>query len=164
MNLMTKFLLGTVFFGAFATAQAQLTWEKTEIELHPKSTDAETVANFKYENKTDKTINIKNVHSSCGCTVASLKKNDVAPGEKGEVTATFKIGGRTGTQQKTVTVETDDTTQPVTNLILKAVIAESVQIQPPFVSWEANEAAKPKKITVKVVDKDIKMTKLDVTS
>ena len=103
------------------------------------------------------------MHSSCGCTVASLKKNDVAPGEKGEVTATFKIGGRTGVQQKTVTVETDNPAQPVTSLILKAVIPESVQIQPTFVFWENGEDPKPKKITV-TASKDVKMTKLDVVS
>lgn len=156
-----KIFLGA--FVAFSTAHAQLTWEKTEIELHPKASDAEAVAQFKYENKTDKPILIKNVHSSCGCTVASLKKNDVAPGEKGEVTATFKIGGRTGVQQKTVTVETDDPAQPVTNLLLKAVIPESVQIQPTFVFWENGEAPKPKKITV-TAGKDVKMTKVDVVS
>ena len=164
MNLTTKALLGAVFLGALSTAQAQLTWEKTEIELRPKAGEAETVAQFKYENKTDKVINIKNVRSSCGCTVASLKKNDVAPGERGEVTATFKLGGRTGVQQKTVTVETDHPAQPMTNLILKAVIAETVQIQPTFVFWESGEAAKPKKITVKAMDKGLKMTKVDVTS
>lgn len=155
-----------IFLGAFvalSTAQAQLTWEKTEIELHPKASDAEAVAQFKYENKTDKPILIKNVHSSCGCTVASLKKNDVAPGEKGEVTATFKIGGRTGVQTKTVTVETDNPAQPVTSLILKAVIPESVQIQPTFVFWENGADPKPKKITV-TAGKDVKMTKLDVVS
>ncbi len=59
-----------------------------------------------------------------------MKKNDVAPGEKGEVTATFKIGGRTGVQQKTVTVETDDPAEPTTNLLLKAVIEQAVEIQP----------------------------------
>ena len=155
-----------IFFGVFvalSTAQAQLTWEKTEIELHPKATDAEAVAQFKYENKTDKPINIKNVRSSCGCTVASLKKNDVAPGEKGEVTATFKIGGRTGVQTKTVTVETDHPAQPVINLILKADIPESVRINPTFVFWENGANPQPKKITV-TAGKDVKMTKLDVVS
>ena len=163
MNLLIKAFCGAVFLGALASAQAQLTWEKTEIELHPKAGDAEAVAQFKYENKTAKPINIKNVRSSCGCTVASLKKNDVAPGEKGEVTATFKIGGRTGVQQKTVTVETDDATQPVTNLLLKAVIPESVLIQPTFVFWENGEAPKPKKITV-TAGNEVKMTKLDAIS
>ena len=164
MNLTAKAIMAAVFLGALSTAQAQLTWEKTEIELHPKPGDAEAVANFKYENKTDKPILIKNVHSSCGCTVASLKKNDVAPGEKGEVTATFKIGGRTGLQQKTVTVETDAATEPVTNLLLKAVIAETVKIQPTFVFWENGEEPTTKKITVKAASQDVNMTKLDVTS
>lgn len=163
MNLTVKAFLTALFVGTLSTAQAQLTWEQMQIELHPKLGDAEAVAQFKYENKTNKTIQIKNVKSSCGCTVASLKKNDVAPGEKGEVTATFKIGGRTGVQQKTITVETDDASQPMTSLLLKAVIPEAVQIQPTFVFWENGEPAKPKKITVTAA-KDVKLTKLNVAS
>ncbi|MEP6810671.1 MAG: DUF1573 domain-containing protein [Chthoniobacterales bacterium] len=163
MNLTAKALLSALFLGALSTVQAQLAWEKTEIELHPKPGDAEAVANFKYENKTAKPIQIKNVHSSCGCTVASLKKNEVAPGEKGEVTATFKIGGRTGLQQKTITVETDDSTQPVTNLLLKAVIPEAVQIQPAFVHWDSGQKPTPQKITV-TAGPGTTLTKIDVTS
>lgn len=148
---------------ALSPLQAQLTWEKTQIDLHPKVGQDEVVAHFKYENKTDKVINIKNVRSSCGCTVASLKKNDVAPGESGEVTATFKIGNRTGVQQKAVTVETDAEKDAVTNLTLKAVIPEVLQVQPAFVFWEGGEEPKPKKINVKA-GPDVKVTKLDVTS
>ena len=94
------------------------------------------MAKFKYENKTQKPIKITSVKSSCGCTVASLEKEEVAPGEKGEVTATFKIGGRTGMQQKSITVTTDDASQPVVNLLLKAMIAVPLEIQPSFVYWE----------------------------
>ncbi len=163
MNFTAKIFFCAAFLGNVSLAQAQLTWEKTEIDLHPKRGEAEVVANFKYENKTDKTITIKNVRSSCGCTVASLKKNEVAPGEKGEVTATFKIGGRTGAQQKTVTVETDDPAQPVTNLLLKATIPDVLQVQPSFVFWETGAAAKPKQITVTAGD-GVTLTKVDVTS
>ena len=126
MHLTAKALLGAILLAACSTAHAQLTWEKTQIDLNPKPGDQEAVAVFKYANKGSTTINIKNVRSSCGCTVASLKKNDVAPGEKGEVTATFKIGGRTGVQQKTVTVETDHPEQPITNLLLQATIAQAI--------------------------------------
>ncbi len=162
MNLPGKLFLGVLLIG-LSSAQAQLTWENKEIALNPKAGDAEAVAHFKYENKTDKTINIKNVRTSCGCTVAALKKNDVAPGESGEVTATFKIGNRTGVQQKTLTVETDSTEEPTTNLLLKATIAETVQIQPSFVFWENGEAPTPKKITVSG-SQEVALTKLDVTS
>lgn len=163
MKLSISAVVGALVFGAFSTLHAQLTWEQTQIELHPKPGDAEAVAQFKYENKGSKPIQIKSMKSSCGCTVASLKKNDVAPGEKGEVTATFKIGGRTGVQQKTVTVETDETTNPVTSLVLKAVVAQPIDIQPSFVYWETGEAPKPKKINVKV-SKGTAVTKVDVTS
>jgi len=163
MNWTTKALLGVVFLGLSATAQAQLAWEKTEIELQPKPGDAEAVATFKYENKGKTPIKITSVKSSCGCTVASLKKDEVAPGEKGEVVANFKIGGRTGVQQKSVTVTTDHPEQPVMNLLLKANIAQALEIQPTFVYWENGEALKPKKITVKA-GKDVSITKVDVIS
>lgn len=163
MKFFASAILGLAFLGALPSAHAQLRWEQTEIELHPKASDAEAIANFKYENKGSNVINIKNVRSSCGCTVASLKKNEVAPGEKGEVTATFKIGGRTGIQQKTVTVETDDPTQPSITLLLKAMIATPLELQPTFVFWEAGEDPKPKKIIAKA-SSDSKITKLDVTS
>ena len=163
MTSKVQALICAVFLGALPSAHAQLVWEKTELELHPKPGEEETVANFKYENKGKTPIRITNVRSSCGCTVATLKKNDIAPGEKGEITATFKIGNRTGTQQKSVRVETDDATQPVTNLVLKAVIPQSVDVQPAFVYWEGGEAPKPKTITVRA-GKDIPITKVDVTS
>ena len=156
-------LFCALFLAALPAAQAQLTWDKTEIELHPKPGEKETVAKFKYENKGKTTVNITNVRSSCGCTVATLEKKDVAPGEKGEITATFNIGNRTGTQSKMVSVETDHPEQPKTDLVLKAVIPEIIALQPTFVYWESGEAPEPKKITLRA-GKDIPVTKVDVTS
>ncbi len=162
MNFKSNLLLAALILCATSAAHAQLAWEKTEIELHPKIGDKEAVAQFRYENKGSKTINFKNVRSSCGCTVASLKKNEVAPGEKGEITAVFNMGGRTGVQQKAVMVETDDPAQPTLNLQMKIVIPQEVDVQPAFVYWETGEAPKPKTITVKAGE-GIQMTKLDVT-
>ena len=163
MHLTAKALLGVIVLAACSSAHAQLTWEKTQINLTPKPGDTEAVAQFKYENKGNTPVVIKNVRSSCGCTVASLKKNDVAPGESGEVTATFKIGGRTGVQQKVVTVETDDPNQPMTNLVLQATIAQALEIQPSFVFWEKGEAVKAKKIVVKA-NKELGIKSIDVAS
>ena len=120
MNLPTKALFGALFLCISTVAQAQLAWEKTELELSPAPGAESAVFAFKYENKSDKQVHISNVRTSCGCTTAALKKNDVAPGEKGEIVATLKIGDHAGLQQKTVTVETDDPKQPQTILTLKA--------------------------------------------
>src|SRR3954470_2731125 len=142
MKLKAGAFLAAIFLAALVpTAKAQLTWEKMEVELHPKAGDQETVAQFRYTNKTAKPIKITNVRTSCGCTVASLKKNDVAPGESGEVTATLKIGGRAGLQQKFVPVERDDPAQRSVNLILKAMVAQAIDIQPPMVVWNIGEEA-----------------------
>src|SRR5438067_2418304 len=89
-------------------ARAELKWEQIQVEVHPAVGDKEAIGHFKYKNSGDKPVRIKSVRTSCGCTAAQSQKDAIAPGDTGEVTATFKIGDRTGTQVKGVTVETDD--------------------------------------------------------
>jgi hypothetical protein len=163
MNLPTKALLGALFLGLSTVAQAQLAWEKTEIELNPAPGADSAVATFKYENKGTTPIKNKAVRTSCGCTTAALKKNDVAPGEKGEIVATLKTGDRVGQQVKTVTVDTDDPKNLQTVLTLKANIAQLLELQPAFVFWAANEDPKPKTIVAKA-GKGVTITSLEVTS
>jgi hypothetical protein len=146
-----------------ASAPAALVFEKTELDLHPDLGASKVDAVFKYENKGDTPVHIKAVRPSCGCTTAALTKNEVAPGEKGEITATFNIGDRTGIQVKTVTVETDDPKAPQTVLTFKATVAQMLELQPPLVSWDANEPAKPKTIVAKAA-KGAGVKKVDVTS
>jgi len=145
-----RFLLsGALCLFIAASAPAALVFEKTELDLHPELGASKVDAVFKYENKGDAPIHIKAVRPSCGCTTAALAKNEVAPGEKGEITATFNIGDRTGVQVKTVTVETDDPKGPQTVLTFKATIAQLLDLQPTFVFWQANEPAQPKTIMAK---------------
>ena len=144
------------------TAHAELVFEQSELELHPAVGDATAVGHFKYENKGDKTVAIKNVSTSCGCTAASAK-NSAEPGEKGEVTATFTMGDRIGTQQKAIAVATDDAAHPTITLNLKVVIPQVLEVQPTLLYWQAGEAAKPKIISAKA-GKDISIKKLDVSS
>lgn len=164
MNGKRLCLLGALCFSVAVTAQAELVWEKTEIELHPALGDATAVGVFKYQNKGDTPIHFKSTpRTSCGCTVAALQKTDVAPGEKGEITATFSIGDRTGLQEKSITVETDDAQKPVTVLKLKAMIAQLLELQPAFVFWQAGEDPKPKTILAKA-GKGTTIKNLEVTS
>jgi hypothetical protein len=151
------------FFLLGPHARAGLKWDQTMVELHPGPGDANAVGSFKYQNTGDKVVHVKSVHTSCGCTTTNKVKDQIAPGEKGEITATFKIGSTTGTAQKTVTVETDDAETPVTVLTLRAVIAQALELQPSFVYWENNEAPKAKTINVKTA-KEAKVKNINVTS
>ena len=149
---------------AFAgPARAALTWESTAADLHPSLTDKTAVAHFKYKNTGDKPVTITNVHSSCGCTTAALEKNVVEPNESGEITATFNIGDRSGVQNKTITVQTNDTAEVTTILKLTATIPTLLELQPIFVYWAADEVMKPKTIKAKVGG-DFAITKLNITS
>ena len=165
MNLKTARLLFPIALSIFlsVTSLAELTWEQTQVELHPAVGDKEAIGHFKYQNTGDKPVRFKSVRSSCGCTTAQTQKEEVPPGEKGEITATFKIGGRTGTQVKNVTVDTDDPAHAVTVLTLKTVLPEVVEITPSFVYWQSGEAPKPKTIVVRP-GKDFPVNDLKVTS
>jgi hypothetical protein len=163
MNGKRILFLGVLCFWIAAAAQAELTWEKTELDLHPVLGDATAVGVFKYANKGNTPIHFKSVRPSCGCTTAALPTNDVAPGEKGEITATFTIGDRTGVQVKTVTVETDDAQKPQTVLTLKATIAQTLEMQPDLVFWQMGEEAKPKTVQAKA-GKGVAIKNIAVTS
>jgi Protein of unknown function (DUF1573) len=162
MHTLAKISLVALMAGLTSTARAELTWEKTEIELHPAIGDETAVAHFKYQNKGDKQIAIKSVTTSCGCTAASAKQT-ADPGEKGEVTATFKIGDRVGLQTKAVNVVTDDPKVPTTQLMLKVAIPVVLDIQPNFVYWQSGEEAKAKTIVIKP-GPDVSVKNLEVTS
>ena len=143
-------------------AHGALTWETKNADLHPTLADKEAIAHYKYKNTGDKPIKISSVRASCGCTTAALAKDVVAPGESGEITATFTIGNRLGVQKKTITVVTDDTTEP-TLLTLNATIPQLLEISPTFLFWSVNDTLEAKSITV-TVGKEFPVTKLNVTS
>jgi hypothetical protein len=145
-------------------ARAELKWEQTSVDLHPAPTDKQAVGHFKYQNVGKTPVHFKSVHASCGCTIPSqTHKDQVPPGEKGEITATFNIGDRTGTQIKTVTVETDETPNQKTVLTLKAEIPQQLEVTPNFVFWKQGDKPDSKTINVKV-GKDFTVKHIKVTS
>jgi hypothetical protein len=164
MNTNFSRLIGVFALAALVqSAHAELKWEQTSVDLRPAFNDKQAVAHFKYENVGNTPIHFKSVHASCGCTTAQTQNEQVAPGQKGEITATFTIGGRTGTQVKTVTVQTDDPEPSTIVLTLKAVITPLLEFQPTLVYWQNGEEPKPKIITAKA-NKDAAIKKLDVAS
>jgi hypothetical protein len=145
-----------------AAARAELKWEQTQLELHPAVGDKQAIGHFKYQNTGNTPIHFKSIHPSCGCTTAQSQKDEVVPGSSGEITATFNIGDRTGTQVKTVTVETDDPAHATTILTLKAVIPQMLEVQPALVYWQGGDAPKAKTVSVKA-GKDFPVKEIKVT-
>jgi hypothetical protein len=145
------------------SAHAELKWDKTEIELRPTPADKQAIGHFKYQNPGKTPVHFKSVHASCGCTTAQTQKDEVPPGGTGEITATFNIGDRTGTQVKTVTVETDEAANSKTVLTLKTIIPQQLEITPNFVFWKQGDKPDAKTITVKAA-KEFTVKHIKVTS
>ena len=145
------------------SARAELKWEQTSLELHPTPNDKQAVGHFKYQNTGKTPVHFKSVHASCGCTTAQTQKDEVPAGGTGEITATFNIGDRTGTQVKTVTVETDEATNQKTVLTLKTIIPQQLELNPTFVFWKQGDKPDPKTITVKA-GKEFTVKHIKVTS
>lgn len=152
-----------VFF--CADARAELKWEQTTIEAHPAFGAKQAIGHFKYENAGKTPVLINSVHASCGCTAARALKSTIEPGEKSEITVTFNIGDRTGTQVRDVTVQSNDPDhgRATATLLLKAVIAPPLEIQPMLVYWNGGEDPKPKTIMVKAAKGSVNSIKVTVS-
>ena len=62
---------------------------------------------FVFENKSTQPLKILSARGSCGCTVPSYSKEEIAPGKKGKVFVRFNSAGKSGQQNKTVTLVTN---------------------------------------------------------
>jgi hypothetical protein len=156
---LSLFLLWLIAGSAFG----QLTWETTEQSFNSKQQDKEVVAKYKFTNTGSAPIKIQNVRTSCGCTTAALSKTDYAPGESGEIEAKFTFSGRTGKQEKAISVDTTANPNVPTILKLHVYIQETVKIEPEVVLWRVGEQPDPKAIHIAIAD-DASAKIISVTS
>jgi hypothetical protein len=124
---------------------AGLTW-KTNVQDFQCSPEEKSVdARFAFKNTGSTPITIKELHTSCGCTTARLDKKIYAPGESGEIVATYNFKGQTGALRKTVSVLTDDTKEPMV-LDIRVFRHEPFEVKPSLVYWRTGEPGEAKAV------------------
>ena len=64
--------------------------------------------NFVVKNIGKSNLIIRKVKASCGCTATNPEKTVLAPGESTNIKTTFNSKGKSGRQNKSVTVVTND--------------------------------------------------------
>ena len=77
---------------------------------------------FTLKNNGKSNLNIRKTHASCGCTLASLETDIIAPGEELKMSITFNSAGRRGNQQKSITIYSNDPVAPVQRVTIKAIV------------------------------------------
>jgi hypothetical protein len=75
---------------------------------------------FELKNESQRTLNIKEVTTSCGCTVSKVRKKTLLPKETTFIEVSFNTRGYSGPTQQYIYVNTDDLDNPFIRFIIKA--------------------------------------------
>ena len=79
-------------------------FEKKEHDFGTINQGDKVVYTFNFKNTGEADLIISNAVGSCGCTVPEYPKEAVKPGESGKMKVSFDSAGKSGQQQKTITV------------------------------------------------------------
>jgi len=79
---------------------------------------------FILKNESARVLNIKEVNSSCGCTVSQADKKKLLPGESAVIKVRFNSRKYSGPVQQYVYVHTDAIDNPVVRFIIKAEVVK----------------------------------------
>jgi len=79
---------------------------------------------FIIKNDADKILNIKDVSTSCGCTVSEIQSRVLKPKESTTLEVKFNTKGYSGKVQQFVYVSTDSLDMPTIRFIIKANIVK----------------------------------------
>lgn len=82
-------------------------------------------ADFVLTNSGKSTLNIRYIKPNCGCTVVTMDKMEIAPGESVTMKVEYDTTGRKGPDQKSIVIFSNDPSAPTQRLTLKAVIADA---------------------------------------
>jgi hypothetical protein len=79
---------------------------------------------FVFKNDTAKPLNIKEVTTSCGCTVSEVKKKALRPGESTAIEIKFNTKGYSGPVTQYVYVHTDNLDNSIVKYTIKSDIVK----------------------------------------
>lgn len=81
--------------------------------------------NFRFTNKGSAVLKIERVQTSCGCTGATVgEKIEYKKNESGEIKITFNTQGRSGHQEKVISIFSNDPETPQKDLKVKCEIVD----------------------------------------
>lgn len=82
---------------------------------------------FKFKNSGKGVLEVKNVSTSCGCTVALISSKTLKPGEEGTLRVELDTKDREGKMNRNVTIQSNDPKEPTQALLLFADIIREIK-------------------------------------
>jgi hypothetical protein len=103
---------------------------------------------FQFRNVGDELLEIASVSSSCGCTAALLSSRRIAPGETGEIKATFDSSRFRGAVKKDITMQTNDPDHAQVVFSLVGEVKELLSLSTTRIDWKWADARQTGKTEV----------------
>jgi hypothetical protein len=110
------------------SAQPKLSVDKTSIEAGTLYSGEVFNARWIVKNTGTETLNIEDVHTSCGCTSAKIPKKQLLPGEFDTLDVTFNSSNFHGKVSKYIEITSNDPNNKSTTLTLTAEVA--IELEP----------------------------------
>ena len=131
-----------------ASVRAELKWDYMTQNRDAQPGEPAVSIPFKFTNESKQALTITDVRTNCSCTTATVSKQELAPGEQGELNAVLTVGERRGLQTKQILVVTDaEPTKPVV-LTIAVTIHAPATLRQSSLEWAANADPVEKSLTV----------------
>jgi len=111
-------------------AAPKIQFDKTVYDFGPTSLVESVTGTFTYQNTGAADLKLSKPQPSCGCTVASVKPDDLKPGEKGELVFTVRVSGQRGQLEKHITVPSNDPQSSTVSLSVKVEMKQIIEVTP----------------------------------
>jgi hypothetical protein len=133
---------------------AGLTFEKSLLELQVAPDARMAVADFNFENATNKPVRITRYDKTCSCASVQISdgKLNYLPGEKGSVRATFDLSALAGVVDKMIVIwlEGDAAAKPSVTLTARINVPLLVVIDAKTLKWSVGSEPRPQKIEIRM--------------
>ena len=146
-----------------------LTFDKELLEIHAPADAGSVLAEFNFENKTDQPVTIAKADKTCSCISVQITDSKLvyAPGEKGQIRATFDMGNFAGVINKTVVLflDKDPPEKPSVTLTVEVHIPVLVVLKEKTLKWKLGDTPDTQKIDITMdYAKPIKIVSTSCTS
>ena len=109
MKKLTQVIIIFLMLSGFINAESEITFKATTLDWGEVENGKIANLIFEFENTGDSLLVIKQIKSTCGCTVTHVDKKEYKPGEKGKIPVKFNSRGYSnrGKILKSITVITN---------------------------------------------------------
>jgi hypothetical protein len=117
----------TVGYAARPQARGQIELSATEFDFGTIPNTGPVSQVFQVSNAGDGPLEISGVSTSCGCTTAEIRHQQLAAGESTDLTVTYDPlahDGATGEFMRLVFIRSDDPDTPEANLTIRVTVVE----------------------------------------